>query len=148
MVKTEMPMDTGEVMDMIRERLSDHTGDDIAFIFNKEIAGPGEKLMYIEDSNFVLETPKRKADSFTWKVVWADISEVLEIHGKNLNDDNLNGALFVNVMEAAFILKVTLHFNSKEDKIAVGKSMIEDLMIKNNYVQAPKMFDMPERKIK
>jgi len=60
MVKTEMPMDTGEVMDMIRERLSDHTGDDITFIFNKELAGKGEKLIYIGDSNFVLETPKRK----------------------------------------------------------------------------------------
>ena len=35
MVKKEIPMDTGEVMDMIRDRLSDHTGDDITFIFNK-----------------------------------------------------------------------------------------------------------------
>ena len=59
MVKKEIPMDTGEVMDMIRDRLSDHTGDDITFIFNKELAGPGEKLIYIEDSNFILEIPKK-----------------------------------------------------------------------------------------
>ena len=59
MVKKEIPMDTGEVMDMIRDRLSDHTGDDITFIFNKEIAGPGEKLMYVGDSNFILEIPKK-----------------------------------------------------------------------------------------
>jgi hypothetical protein len=60
MVKTEIPMDTGEVMDLFRERLSDHTGDDIAFIFNKEIAGPGERLIYVEDSMFILESPKNE----------------------------------------------------------------------------------------
>ena len=59
MVKKEIPMDTGEVMNMIRDRLSDHTGDDITFIFNKEFAGPGKKLIYIEDSNFILEIPKK-----------------------------------------------------------------------------------------
>jgi len=57
MIKRKIPMDTGEVMDMIRERLSDYSGDDITFIFNKEIAGPGEKLIYEEDSNFILEVP-------------------------------------------------------------------------------------------
>ncbi len=60
MNKREIPMDLGEVMDMIRERLSDHSGDDITFIFNKEIAGPGEKLIYQEDSNFMFEVPKNE----------------------------------------------------------------------------------------
>ena len=53
-------MDTGEVMDMIRERISDMTGDDITFVFNKEFAGPGEQLVYKEDSMFVLEVPKNE----------------------------------------------------------------------------------------
>ena len=59
MVKKEIPMDTGEVMDMFRDRFSDMSGDDITFIFNKEIAGPGEKLIYIEDSMFILEVPEK-----------------------------------------------------------------------------------------
>ena len=54
----EILMDTGEVMDMIRDRLSDMSGDDIAFIFNQEFAGIGEKLVYKYDSLFNLTVPK------------------------------------------------------------------------------------------
>jgi len=59
MVKKEIPMDTGEVMDMFRERIFDQNGHDIAFLFNKELASRGEKLIYKEDSMFVLEVPKK-----------------------------------------------------------------------------------------
>ena len=60
MVKKEISMDTGEVMDMFRDCLSEMSGDDITFIFNKEFARPGEQLVYKEDSMFVLEVPKNE----------------------------------------------------------------------------------------
>ena len=51
-------MDTGEVMDMLRERISNMSGINIADLFNREMAGCGEKLIYEQDSNFMLEVPK------------------------------------------------------------------------------------------
>ncbi|MBT6049124.1 hypothetical protein HN803_02915 [candidate division WWE3 bacterium] len=58
MVKKYIEMDTGEVMDMFRERISEMTGDDIAYLFNQELVRRGEKLIYHEDSIFTLEVPK------------------------------------------------------------------------------------------
>jgi len=58
MTKREIPMDTGLVLDLFRERISDMSGCDIEFIFNTHFANAGEKLVFQSQENFIFEVPK------------------------------------------------------------------------------------------
>jgi len=58
MVRKEIPMDTGNVLDLFKDRIAAMPADDIVFIFNNHFAKNGEKLIFQERENFVLETKK------------------------------------------------------------------------------------------
>ena len=58
MVRKKIPMDTGDVLDLFRNRIAGMTADDITFIFNNHFAKQGEKLIFQERENFILETKK------------------------------------------------------------------------------------------
>ncbi|MBT7350059.1 hypothetical protein HN803_04680 [candidate division WWE3 bacterium] len=58
MVRKEIPMDTGNVLDLFRDRIAAMTADDIVFLFNTHFANTGETLIFQDYENFVLETKK------------------------------------------------------------------------------------------
>jgi len=58
MTRKEIPMDTGNVLDLFRERIASMKADDIVFIFNNHFANKGEKLIFQDYENFILETKK------------------------------------------------------------------------------------------
>jgi len=76
MVKQELSMDMGEVLDLFRDRLSNMSKDDITFIFNRDFAERGEKLYFKQDSEFMFEAPKTN-----------DLSEIAEVETKTITCD-------------------------------------------------------------
>ena len=57
MNKKEIPMDTGNVLDLFRDRIASNNGGDIAFMFNTHFSNKGEKLVFVNNENFILEVP-------------------------------------------------------------------------------------------
>jgi hypothetical protein len=57
MTKKEIPMDTGNVLDLFRDRIASMSGGDIEFHYNTYFANPGEQLIFVNNENFVLEVP-------------------------------------------------------------------------------------------
>lgn len=138
-------MDTGNVLELFRDRISKMSGDDITFLFNNHLLEDGEKLVFEGKEQFVLEISVE--EDFQWEISWDDITEILLEHGipNNLDLDRVLETINIDAQEYEGILGETLKFDGKKDKIACGKSMIEDVLIKDGCIGATKLFPLPKR---
>jgi hypothetical protein len=58
MIRKEIPMDTGNVLELFRDRICSMKGDDIVFLFNHHFATKDETLIFVGREQFKLEVRK------------------------------------------------------------------------------------------